>query len=522
MQPPHIFSLPGLLTHNRTTPGYPSKPDAPRQPVHTAIPSIPSIPISYQDALPILKALNGHGPKAGDFNKYWNRNLGLAYKGVHYNVGPTPEHVVVNLYNNQEYVTTPLWNVIGVINGTIPDEVVIVGNHRDAWVAGGAGDPNSGSAVLNEAIRSFGEAVRQGWKPLRTIVFASWDGEEYGLVGSTEWVEEYLPWLDDANVAYIVWFLLFPAHCPMLTSKQNTDVSVRGTYLRTSAAPLLDNIIHAATAAVLSPNQTIPGQTVHDLWDKRINTMGSGSDFTAFQDFAGIPSLDIGFDSGPDEPVYHYHSNYDSFHWMEKFGDPGFIYHRTMAQVLGLITAQLADLPIISFRAADYARALDRYVQKVQDKLDDALSPTEIEISTASLANDEIYFELRGSTRNASHLTTTSSSSAESFKTSLHRLHKSLDKLAARAAALDAHADDLDQKLRSHIPWWRWPSKLRLGHEIRKVNTKYKFLERSFLFDEGLDGRPWFKHVVFAPGLWTGYAGGEFLIPSFSLCDWAC
>lgn len=215
MQPPHIFSLPGLLTHNRTTPGYPSKPDAPRQPVHTAIPSIPSIPISYQDALPILKALNGHGPKAGDFNKYWNRNLGLAYKGVHYNVGPTPEHVVVNLYNNQEYVTTPLWNVIGVINGTIPDEVVIVGNHRDAWVAGGAGDPNSGSAVLNEAIRSFGEAVRQGWKPLRTIVFASWDGEEYGLVGSTEWVEEYLPWLDDANVAYIVWFLLFPAHCPI-------------------------------------------------------------------------------------------------------------------------------------------------------------------------------------------------------------------------------------------------------------------------------------------------------------------
>ena len=318
--------------------------------------------------------------------------------------------------------------------------------------------------------------------------------------------------------------MIITLFCPLPHANlgQNTDVSVRGTYLRTSAAPLLDNIIHAATAAVLSPNQTIPGQTVHDLWDKRINTMGSGSDFTAFQDFAGIPSLDIGFDSGPDEPVYHYHSNYDSFHWMEKFGDPGFVYHRTMAQVLGLITAQLADLPIISFRAADYARALDRYVQKVQDKLDDALSPTAVEISVASLANDEIYFELRGSTRNASHLTAISSSSVESFKTSLHRLHKSLDKLAARAAALDAHADDLGHKLRSHIPWWRWPSKLRLGHEIRKVNTKYKFLERSFLFDEGLDGRPWFKHVVFAPGLWTGYAGGEFPIPSHFLCEWAC
>ncbi|KAK4155527.1 hypothetical protein C8A00DRAFT_13473 [Chaetomidium leptoderma] len=491
-----------------TTPGYPSKPDAPRQPVHTAIPSIPSIPISYKDALPILKALNGHGPKAEDFNKWWTRNMGLQYKGVHYNVGPTPDHVVVNLNNQQEYVTTPLWNVIGVINGTIPDEVIIVGNHRDAWVAGGAGDPNSGSAVMNEAIRSFGEALRQGWKPLRTIVFASWDGEEYGLIGSTEWVEEYLPWLNDANVAYI-----------------NTDVSVRGTFLRTASAPLLDNIIHSATAAVLSPNQTVPGQTVHDVWDKKIKTMGSGSDFTAFQDFAGIPSLDIGFDSAPGQPVYHYHSNYDSFHWMEKFGDPGFVYHRTMAQVLGLITAQLADLPIISFRAADYAYALDRYVEKVEDKLDDALSPA-TEIEASSLTDDDMYFDLRSSTRKQfspwTGVSSSSSSSAKSFKTSLKRLHKALEKLTSRATALDKHADDLDRELKQHIPWWKWPAKLRLGFEIRKVNTKYKYFERSFLFDQGLDGRPWFKHVVFAPGLWTGYAGAVFpgLMESIDNEDW--
>lgn len=187
-----------------TTPGYPSKPEAPRRPVETAIPSIPSLPISYADALPILKALNGHGPKAKDFNQWWTRNTGLGYKGVEYNIGPTPDDVVVNLYNEQEYVYTPIWNVIGVINGTIPDEVVVVGNHRDAWVAGGAGDPNSGSAVLNEAMSAFGEALKRGWKPRRTVVFASWDGEEYGLVGSTEWVEEYLPWLKHASVAYVV------------------------------------------------------------------------------------------------------------------------------------------------------------------------------------------------------------------------------------------------------------------------------------------------------------------------------
>lgn len=106
-------------------------------------------------------------------NKYWTKNTGLQYKGVKYNIGPTPDNVVLNLYNHQSYVITPLWNVIGVINGTISDEVVVVGNHRDAWIAGGAGDPNSGSAVLNEVIRSFGKALERGWKPLRTIVFAS-------------------------------------------------------------------------------------------------------------------------------------------------------------------------------------------------------------------------------------------------------------------------------------------------------------------------------------------------------------
>ena len=255
--------------------------------------------------------------------------------------------------------------------------------------------------------------------------------------------------------------------------------------------------------------------------------MGSGSDFTAFQDFAGVPSLDIGFNSPPGAPVYHYHSNYDSFYWMEKYGDPGFIYHRTMAQVLGLITAQLADLPIISFRAADYARALDRYVKKVEDKLDAALAPPSASaLAEASSLDDEAYFELRGSTRNTSTAlsssssssssstsSSTSSASPETFKTSLQRLHEAVAKLAARAAKLDKRADELDEKLRgAHIPWWKWPVRLHLGWQARKVNTRYKLLERAFLFEEGLDGRPWFKHVVFAPGLWTGYSGGEFFL----------
>ena len=150
-----------------TTPGYPSLPGAKRaDDLSHAIPRIPSLPISFADALPLLKALNGHGPKSTDFNEWWQTG-GLGYKGVDYNIGPSPPHLTLNLVNDQEYVTTPFWNVIGIINGTISDEVVILGNHRDAWIAGGAADPNSGSAAFNELIRGFGIALKHGWKPQR-------------------------------------------------------------------------------------------------------------------------------------------------------------------------------------------------------------------------------------------------------------------------------------------------------------------------------------------------------------------
>ena len=165
----------GSLPGDPTTPGYPSKPGVPRTDGNLSMPQIPSLPISYRDAIPLLKALNGHGPNASSFNKWWQGG-GLEFAGVEYNIGPTPDNLVLNLVNEQEYTTTPLWNVVGIINGTL-DEVIILGNHRDAWIAGGAGDPNSGSSALNELIRSFGIALEKGWKPLRTIVFLSVDGE---------------------------------------------------------------------------------------------------------------------------------------------------------------------------------------------------------------------------------------------------------------------------------------------------------------------------------------------------------
>ncbi|KAK6364413.1 hypothetical protein LTS17_012178 [Exophiala oligosperma] len=453
-----LSTLPG----DPTTPGYPSKPGVPRVDPGGSTPKIPSLPISYADALPLLKALNGHGPNASSFSDDWQGG-GLGYKGVEYYIGPSPSDMTLNLVNEQEYVTTPLWNVIGVINGTIPDEVIVLGNHRDAWIAGGAGDPNSGSAALNEVIRSFGEALKAGWKPFRTIVFASWDGEEYGLVGSTEWVEEYLPWLSSSTVAYL-----------------NVDVGSRGKHFDAAASPLLNKLIYNVTGTIPSPNQTTEGQTVGDIWDGRIRTMGSGSDFTAFQDFAGIPSLDLGFGNGPKDAVYHYHSNYDSFHWMDNYGDKDWHYHVAVTKVWALLAAQLSESAVLPLSAKDYARGLGNYLEDVKER------------------SKELSF-------------------SSSFSFSFKHLDKATAKLHKAASHFDAYTTELKGRLGEDVPWWKWWKKVKLYYEVRKANSKYKMLERQFLFPGGLDNRSWFKHVVFAPGRWTGYAGATYpgLVESF-------
>ena len=446
----------GIAPGDPTTVGYPSKPGVPRQDPHASIPSIPSVPISYTDALPLLKALNGHGPKASDFDSRWQGGK-LGYKGVEYNIGPSPPNLVLNLVNEQEYVTTPLWNVIGIINGTSQDEVIVLGNHRDAWIAGGAGDPNSGSAALNELIRSFGVALARGWKPLRTIVFASWDGEEYGLIGSTEWVEEYIPWLSGAAVAYL-----------------NVDVGARGDAFSTSASPLLHKAIYETTALVQSPNQTVKGQTVRDTWNGHIGTMGSGSDFTAFQDFAGIPSIDLGFGHSS-KAVYHYHSNYDSFAWMDNWGDKGWHYHVAITKVWALLAAKLVESPIIGFNATDYAVALGSYLERVTDKSTESFS------SNRSAAID-----------------------AYTKTQAFGDLEDAIEDFQNATATFDAYAAQLAEDIKQDIPWWKWWEKIKMVVNVKVANAKYKALDRLFLYQKGLDGRSWFKHVVYAPGIWTG------------------
>jgi N-acetylated-alpha-linked acidic dipeptidase len=378
---------------------------------------------------------------------------------VDYNIGPSPKTVTLNLVNQQEYTITPIWNVIGIINGTIPDEVVVVGNHRDAWIAGGAGDPHSGTTVINEVIRSLSQALAAGWKPFRTIVFASWDGEEYGLVGSTEWVEEYFPWLSASAVAYL-----------------NVDVGARGTAFDVAASPLLNSLIFNTTDTVPSPDHKT--KSIRDTWNDHIRTMGSGSDFTSFQDFVGVPSMDFGYGTGPGDAVYHYHSNFDSFHWMDKYGDPGWLHQVAIAKLLGLTTITLSEKPILPYNATEYATGLQLYLDTVKDKA-----------------------------RNHKAMA--------SF--SFNKLDHAISKLLHTAKHFDKYTSSLTDQLGEKVPWWKWWKKVKLYYQVRKANTKYKLLERQFLYTEGLDGRPWFKHVVFAPGRWTGYAGATFpgLVESF-------
>lgn len=228
---------------------------------------------------------------------------------------------------------------------------------------------------------------------------------------------------------------------------------------------------------VPSPNQTIAGQTVSDLWDKHIFTMGSGSDFTAFQDFAGIPSIDMGFGAARNGPVYHYHSNYDSFDWMEKYGDPTFQHHETIAKVWALVAAKLIETPVLQLNATRYAIGLRRYVDSVKTKAREASFPPHEKGDDDDFAG----------------------------------LDAAVDRFQFAAAIHDGTAAALAQRLiDDDIPWWKIWEKLQLYYAIRRVNTKYKYLERQFLYQNGLDGRSWFKHVVFAPGKWTGYAGATF------------
>ncbi|KAF6762612.1 vacuolar protein sorting-associated protein 70 [Ephemerocybe angulata] len=353
-----------LYPGDPTTPGYPSYENAERQ-EGINIPKIPSLPISWENAQPLLAEL-------GD-KKYPSFDGKVSKK-------------VIKLENHVDTKVTPIWNAMAAIPGHIKDEVVLIGCHRDAWVMGAA-DPTSGTVSLHEIVRGFGTLLKQGWKPLRTIVIASWDAEEYGLVGSTEWGEDFHPWISKHVVSYL-----------------NVDVSVSGSTWNVGGSPSLADLIKNAALDV--PHPTKPELT---LWDARndegpfsgntsklledepayygtgamisnapdaeIFPLGSGSDYTVFLQRIGVASTDQGFGSKGKDAVYHYHSVYDSQRWQEVYADPTFERHVAVAKHLGLLALRLTDSIILPLNTTRYAFELDKYLDRVESLLPSANLP---------------------------------------------------------------------------------------------------------------------------------------------------
>lgn len=420
------------------TPGIastPSLPDSARLPNDKTgnQPSIVSIPLSWHDAEPILRAMTG--PEAP---KEWQG--GLPFK---YHLGVTGQGGVrVHLVSRQDYQRRIIWDVIGTLRGArSPDETVVVGNHRDGWVYG-AVDPSSGTAAMLETIHGFGTLVKHGWRPARTVVFCSWDAEEEGLIGSTEWVEQHEAALQNA-VAYF-----------------NVDVAVSGPDFSAAAVPSLKPFIREIAQAVPSPK----GGSVYEQWklkpgaksrpdpsansdaspaEVRVGDLGSGSDYTPFLQHEGVPSVDIG--SGGPYGVYH--SVFDDYAWFTQNADPKFAYLQQMARVLGLEALRMADTDVLPYDYVNYARELGASIE-VAKKRAGAARLSKLDFAPAEAA-------------------------------------------AARftSAAEMAHARQLANPAD--------PSPL--NHALRRA-------ESAFLNPAGLPNRPWYRHTVFAPGEFTGYA----------------
>ena len=429
----YLFRYPG----DPETPGVASTPDLPDSarirnfagPAGDQ-PRIISIPISYHDAAPILQALKGPGVPQG-----WQGALPFRY-----HLGPSG--VKVHLVSDQDYQRRTIWDVIGTVKGSeYPDEWVVTGNHRDAWVYG-AVDPSSGTAAMLESVHGVGALLRDGWRPKRTMVFCSWDAEEEGLIGSTEWVEQHAKTLERA-VAYF-----------------NVDVAVAGPDFSASAVPSLKEFVRDVARSVPSPQ----GGTVYRQWsvshpagdehrasnappigneETHVGDLGSGSDFTPFLQHVGVPSTDIGSEG----PYGVYHSTFDDFAWYTKNADPKFVYLQEMARVLGLEGLRMADADVLPYDYVNYAREISAYIDAAKRKASDG-GLNSLDFAPAQSA--------AGRLANA----------------------------ARKALALQASAT-------GDMP--------RLNQVLRRTET-------AFISEAGLPDRPWYRHTIYAPGEFTGYA----------------
>jgi N-acetylated-alpha-linked acidic dipeptidase len=459
------------------TPGVGATKDAKRLKIEEAatITKIPVFPISYADAQPLLAALTGPVAPEG-----WRGGLGITY-----HVGPGAAKVHLKVKSNWE--TKPVYDVIGKIPGaTFPDEWVIRGNHHDAWV-NGAEDPIAGLVAEMEEARALGELVKSGWKPKRTIIYCAWDGEEPGLLGSTEWAEAHYDELRAHGVAYI-----------------NSDGNGRG-YLNIEGAHTLEKFSNEIAREISDPetklsawkreqlraiaNAKTPEQReeIRKRPDLRIPALGSGSDYTAFLQHDGVASLNIGFSGEDGGGIYH--SIYDDFYWFTHFSDTDFVYGRALAQTGGTAVMRLADAELLPFEFGDFADTVQTYLKELKTLLQKSQDDTrernrEIEEGVFQATNDPRRPLLPPPAETVPpHLNFAPlENAADVLVRSAAEYRKALDQANAKGGAVLASAS------------------------LAEVNRMLMQSERKLTNNEGLPNRPWFKHQLYAPGFYTGYA----------------
>jgi N-acetylated-alpha-linked acidic dipeptidase len=460
------------------TPGVGATKDAKRLPLSEVktLTTIPVMPISYGDAQPMLAALKGPMAPAA-----WRGALPITY-----HVGPGPAKVHLKLKFNWD--TKPLYDVIVRIPGSqFPDEWIIRGNHHDAWV-NGAEDPVSGTGPLMEEMRALGTLLKQGWKPKRTIIYCAWDGEEPGLLGSTEWAETHAAELQRKAAVYI-----------------NSDGNGRG-FLRAVGSHTLEKFINGVARDIDDPESKVSvwkrlqaervshaadgaaadRQEARTRADLRIGALGSGSDYTAFLDHLGIASIDLGF--GGEDGGGIYHSIYDDFYWYTHFSDKDFVYGRALAQTAGTAVMRLADADLLPLDFDDFTDTLRHYIDEVQKLARDKRD----QIVERNRQIDDGVFAIIDDPR---HPRTAPARETVPPFLNFAPLENGFAALQRTAKAYDealAHASENGGDVLARA-------------SLREVNARLIAIERVMTLNEGLPNRDWFKHQIYAPGFYTGY-----------------
>ena len=472
-----------LYPGDPTTPGFGSTPDAKPLAIKDAktILKIPVLPISYADATPLLKALGGQVAPEN-----WRGALPITY---HIGAGPAKVHLLVK----SDWTRKPVYDVIATLKGsTQPDQWIVRGNHHDGWVFG-AWDPLAGMiAELGEA-KALGALYQQGWRPKRTIVYASWDGEEPGLLGSTEWAETHAKELQQKAVLYL-----------------NSDTNARG-FLGAGGSHSLQHLVNQAAADVNDPEKNVSvlermrahllveaanknakdetkamAKIAEKGGDVPIEALGSGSDYSAFLEHLGLASLDLGF-GGEDDDDGIYHSRYDSFDHFDRFGDPGFKYEVALAQVAGRIVMRTADAEVVPMRFGDFSDTLDRYVGELHKLVDKTKKDTEQQHKLLAMHAYELNSD---PTRPVGP----PARDSDVPNIDLKPLVDAAKKLKASAQAYET-AYNTRASNGLQIP----------DAQLQQINDLMASMEQRLTDPDGLPGREWFKHMIYAPGMLTGY-----------------